>query len=89
MMVRQFHWGLWDVYTFYNADCIDENGNLPPPPNPTGLQLFLMACLEVTIDQINQENDPDGKNTRKRRREQQDKQATFQELKSQAMNGRI
>lgn len=58
MMVRQFGWNEFDIYRFYNVHHPGYPHNLPPPPNPEGLQAFLMACLEVTVEQINKENDP-------------------------------
>lgn len=57
MMVRLFRWTEWDVYRYFNADHKDYP-NLPPPPNPAGLQAFMVACVDVTIEQMSRENDP-------------------------------
>lgn len=81
MMVRMFNWNEYDVYRFYNVDS-DEYPNLPPPPNPTGLQVFFMACLEVTIDQMNDENDPDGARKRKRAEERREEQAIWGQVRN-------
>lgn len=56
MMVRLFGWSAREVYEFYNLRHLEEGWTLPPPPNPSGLQSFLMACAEVTIEQKNIEN---------------------------------
>lgn len=61
MMVRQYHWDARQVYEFFN---VAENGwgrgDLPDPPNPVGLQAFMMACVDETISQMNEENSPKG-----------------------------
>lgn len=54
-MVRLFHWTAKDLYEFYNLKHPDWP-NLPPPPNPRGLQSFFFACVEKTIEQMNREN---------------------------------
>lgn len=59
MCVRLYHWNEWDVYRFFNSDN-DLYPNLPPPPNPRGLQAFMIACVHETIEQMNAENDPKG-----------------------------
>lgn len=61
MMVRQYHWGPRQVYEFFNVETEGwGKGVLPDPPNPIGLQAFMMACVDETISQINAENDPKG-----------------------------
>lgn len=62
-----YHWNEWDVYRFYNAGHRDYP-DLPPPPNPIGLQTFMMACLDVTIKQLNEESNPKSKNASAQRR---------------------
>lgn len=57
-MVRLFHWNAEDVYKFFNVRHPDWP-NLPPPPNPAGLQAFLMGCVDATIEQMNRENNPE------------------------------
>lgn len=89
MMVRMFQWSTWDLYQHYNIEHVDEKGNLPPPPNPDGIQRFMMACLEQTVNQINVENGADEKSQRQSRREQAEKQADFNTLKQQAQNNRL
>lgn len=58
MAVRLFHWTAEDVYKFFNTDHPDWP-NLPPPPNGKGLQVFMLACVDITIEDKNRENDPD------------------------------
>jgi len=54
-MVRHFGYNHTDLYDYYNIGHPDYP-NLPPPPNPSGLQTFMLACVEVTVEQIDQEN---------------------------------
>jgi len=61
MMVRLWGWSAKEVYEFYNLGNIDEHGQLPPPPNPTGVQSFMLACLEEHVHQLNEENSPPDK----------------------------
>jgi len=61
MMVRQYHWDARQVYEFFNAEVSGwGKGELPDPANPMGLQAFMMACVDATIQQMNAENDPKG-----------------------------
>jgi len=64
MMVRMFHWNELDIYRFYNIGH-EDYPNLPAPPNPQGLQTFMMSCLDITIEQMNEENSPKGKKPRR------------------------
>lgn len=57
MMVRKYKWHELDVYRFFNVDH-PSYPDLPPPPNPKGLQAFMFACVDTTIEQINKENSP-------------------------------
>ena len=70
MMVRQYHWDARQVYEFFNAEVEGwGKGELPDPANPMGLQAFMMACIDATIEQMNKENDPKGaQNNRPERR---------------------
>ena len=73
MAVRLFHWNELDIYRFYNLHHKDYP-NLPPPPNPEGLRTFMLACIEATVNQLNEENDPKagkGKQPRSQRHENQ------------------
>lgn len=66
MCVRLFHWGPDQIYSFFNMG--DPRWpNLPPPPNPEKLQQFIFALVDVTIEQKNKENSPDGGKAGRRR----------------------
>ena len=61
-------WNEWDVYRFFNAGDNRYPDNLPPPSNPRGLQMFMFACVDVQIEQLNAENGGDTKSNRPERR---------------------
>lgn len=65
MCVRLYHWTELDVYRYFNCDH-DSYPNLPPPPNPRGLQAFMIACVHETIEQKNAENGGDKKSAANR-----------------------
>lgn len=46
------------MYKFFNMSDPRWPNNLPPPPNPDRLQTFFFAMVDVTISQMNKENDP-------------------------------
>lgn len=55
MAVRLQKLTVWELYELYN---LEYPRPLPPPPNPDKLKAFYFACLEKTVEQINEENNP-------------------------------
>ncbi len=58
MLFRVQQYTEWELYRYFNLDHPDYP-NLPPPPDPSKLKTFIVWCLNETIRQKNEENDPD------------------------------
>jgi len=57
-LFRFSHYDALQLYQHYNMDHDGWPHNLPPPPNPDKLRSFVMWCMNTTITQMNEENDP-------------------------------